>query len=101
MSKQRIDDLDMISRQAALDEAFEVDTREYGRIEVVGVDAIDSLPPVTPQQKTGRWIDEGIYADGCNAHAYRCSECGYHVIRYIYEKPNYCEECGMKAEEEE
>lgn len=42
---------DMISRQAVLDEAFEVDTKEYGRIDVVGVDAINSLPPVTSQPK--------------------------------------------------
>lgn len=40
---------DCISRQAVLDEAFEVDTKEYGRIEVVGVDAIDALPSVKPQ----------------------------------------------------
>ena len=40
---------DVISRQAAIDESFEVDTKEYGRIEVVGVDAINSLPPVNPQ----------------------------------------------------
>lgn len=41
---------DCISRQVVLEEAFEVDTKEYGRIEVVGVDAINSLPPVTPQE---------------------------------------------------
>lgn len=53
---------DAISRQAVFDEAFEVDTKEYGRIDVVGVDAIVALPPVTPQPKTGhlreqaRWV---------------------------------------------
>lgn len=39
-----------INRQVAIDESFEVDTKEYGRIEVVGIDAINSLPPVTLQQ---------------------------------------------------
>ena len=43
---------DPIERQAAIDEAFEVETKEYGRIEVVGVDAINSLPPVTPKLAT-------------------------------------------------
>jgi predicted Zn-ribbon and HTH transcriptional regulator len=42
---------DAINRQSLLDEAFEVDTKEYGRIEVVGVDAIEALPIVTPQPK--------------------------------------------------
>jgi len=53
-----------ISRQAVFDESFEVDTKEYGRIEVVGVDAIAALPPVTPKSES---VTE--FAD-------RCRECG-------------------------
>lgn len=37
---------DLISRQAVLENAFEVDTKEYGRIEVVGVDAISDLSTI-------------------------------------------------------
>lgn len=84
---------DYISRQAVLDEAFEVDTKEYGRIEVVGVDAIDSLPPVTPMPKTGHWIDG------------HCSECGCDVPAYIIDwewqndmDAKYCPYCGAKME---
>lgn len=35
---------DLISREALKSEAFSVFTKEYGQIDVVGVDAIDSSP---------------------------------------------------------
>ena len=37
---------------------------------------------IKPERKKGTWIDEGTYADGHGAHAYRCSECGEHIIEY-------------------
>ena len=55
---------------------------------------IKALPSVTPKQMVGRWIDEGIYADGSNASAYRCSVCGEHIIEY--EPDRYCKFCGAK-----
>lgn len=61
--------------------------------------AVEHLPPVTQKQKTGHWIDEGIYADGCNAHAYRCSECGEHIIGY--ELGDFCKFCGADMRESE
>ena len=60
---------------------------------------IKTLPSVTPKQRVGRWIDEGYYADGSNATAYRCSECGEHIIEY--EPDRYCKFCGAKMEEQE
>ena len=53
---------DAISRQAVLDEAFEVDTKEYGRINVVGVDAIDSLPSVNPQEPFKPMVEIDLYS---------------------------------------
>ena len=49
----------------------------------------------------GKWIDEGFYADGHSAHAYRCSECGEHYIGYEDEFW-FCPWCGadMRGEEE-
>ena len=44
---------DLISRQAAIENSFEVYTKEYGWCEVVGVDAISELPSAQPEQ---RWI---------------------------------------------
>lgn len=86
---------DAINRQAVLDEAFEIDTKEYGRIEVVGVDAINSLTPVTPQPKKGHWIEK----DGFDGDAYYdCSECGESWTT-IEGTPwqngmHYCPNCG-------
>ena len=84
---------DAISRQAVLDEAFEVDTKEYGRIDVVGVDAIVALPPVTSQLKTGHWI---VYDHGCGVKYYQCSICkGFDGDV----KGKYCKWCGAKMVE--
>lgn len=91
---------DAISRQAAIDEAFEVDTKEYGRIEVVGVDTINSLPPVNLQSKTGHWIAQDIH----NCHTeFKCSACGYiHSFMHLYGEPTadyaYCPNCGARME---
>lgn len=44
---------DTISRQVAIENSFEVYTKDYGWCEVVGVDALLELPSVQPEQ---RWI---------------------------------------------
>ena len=99
---------DLISRQAAIDEAFEVDTKEYGRIDVVGVDAIEALPPITPQPKTGHWIQTNeffINQDGQFIYKFICSECkSLSYFRKSNKKAigaNVCPDCGAKMESEE
>jgi len=61
----------------------------------------DIAPPVTPQPKIGHWIDEGIYADGQNYHAFRCSECEWHYIGNKSELVDfkYCPFCRAKMQE--
>lgn len=62
---------------------------------------IENAPTVEP--KTGHWIDEGVYADNYNVHAYRCSECEGHVLEYpneVNEHNPHCKWCGTKMEEE-
>ena len=53
-------------------------------------------------RKKGKWIDEGQYADFFPHHAYRCSECGHHLleIEVIYD---FCPFCGadMRGEDHE
>ena len=91
---------DAVSREAVLDEAFEVDTKEYGRIDVVGVDAIDALPSVTPKQKSGHW--EWVQYDSSpNIGNWRCSECRAiipHTPKETDNTPIYklCPMCGAK-----
>lgn len=79
------------------------------------MECINSLPSITPQPKTGRWVltQRGKYIDVC------CSECGYTRVKdfaygytidelnldelkdIIAEKQmNYCECCGARMEVE-
>jgi DNA-directed RNA polymerase subunit RPC12/RpoP len=90
---------DLISRQAVLDACSQ-------SINILdAMSRIEDLPPVTPKQKTGHWIDT---ADEINAiyskHDYKCSKCGKYAEYFIAgtedwwscEKPNYCPYCGAK-----
>lgn len=66
-------------------------------------EAIKALeqPTVEPERKRGKWIDEGFYADGHGAHAFRCSECGGHIIEY--DADPFCKWCGadMRGENDD
>ena len=56
------------------------------------LNTILELPPVTPKQKMGRWID---YQKNIWIYA-QCSECGT-----VHDtKTNYCPNCGAKMEGE-
>lgn len=93
---------DCISRQAVLDAMYELcDTgetlkenpwRDNPHIDAI-TDAIENLPSVTPQQRTGRWIkDEHGWQ-----YKWVCSNCETHH-RALYD---YCPSCGAKMEVEE
>lgn len=65
---------------------------------------INSLPPVTPQPKTGHWIEIAKYSDG--NHKIECSECGSHIFDRghansfnVKNKYKYCPNCGIKMVE--
>ena len=88
---------DAVSREAVLDEAFEVDTKEYGRIDVVGVDAIDALPSVTPSRHKGHWKRVSIDKYSEHAHYwYECDKCGKQHLG----NTNYCPYCGAEMVEQ-
>lgn len=62
---------------------------------------IKSLPPVTPQPKTGRWIS-GHKETGALGITYTekiCSNCGWNHSLVI--PKNYCPKCGAKMTESE
>ena len=94
---------DAISRQAVLDAMYalcgtgetfkENPWRDNPHIDAI-TDAIDDLPSVTPQQRTGRWIltdDDFVY----------CSECeDSYYPRPIDASWYYCPHCGAKMESE-
>ncbi len=56
---------------------------------------IKSLPPVTPKQKTGHWIEHPHEAgENWDYSKYECSEC--HV--WEEDDSDYCPNCGAKME---
>ena len=57
---------------------------------------VDSLPPVTPTHKKGKWI-EVWDKDHIVILAHKCSECG--TMRNT--KTKYCADCGAEMESEE
>ena len=102
---------DLIERQAAIDalrREYNTDDSDYPTEYQLGLSAgrriIDALPSaqfIEPERKKGKWIDEGFYADGHGAHAFRCSECGGHIIEY--DTDPFCKWCGadMRGEQDE
>lgn len=85
---------DLISRQAALDDAHR---QIWYRLNPNMKERIDTwlvnLPAVQPKQKTGRWEHDG----GHFANRWICSQCGY---KFYFEKSEakYCPNCGAKME---
>lgn len=93
--------IDCVSREAAL-KAFEELPHEYKtkeqRARTGGIAAcqviVEELPPVTPKQKTGKWIAGQTIGDG-----FTCGECNthYHMYPMFYK---FCPICGAKMEGE-
>lgn len=99
---------DAISRQEVLDAMYELcDTgetfnenlwRDNPHIDAIA-DAINNLPSVTPQPKTGHWI----YSKAVNTGEIifsECSVCGNGESRCA-KRMNYCPNCGAKMESED
>ena len=101
---------DAISRQAAI-EAIEALQRpimreesNYYQFKFSGMsearEAVVNLPSVTPQQRTGRWIQKEEEGDAEPFIIWECSEC--HCVDEDG-KPSYkyCPQCGARMEVEE
>lgn len=92
---------DTISRQAVLDMQYIIDdSATLSSRDVVNVDDIEDLPPVTPQQKIGHWIYNEKYSTQRDA-TYECSCCRRSVFtsqgsgNAVYEVYPYCH-CGAR-----
>ena len=88
-------DADTLKKEFPKDTDWEypVNTNEYV------CEKIDLQQTIELQRAKGKWIDEGFYADGHGAHAFRCSECGGHIIEY--DTDPFCKWCGadMRGEQ--
>lgn len=94
---------DCISRKAVLDHIYGINGLEGLELSNVFekhyADFIKSLPPVTPQQKTGRWIKQTLSVKPFGDDTVLCDQCAF-----LTDKDNcyeYCPNCGAKMEEVE
>jgi hypothetical protein len=67
--------------------------KEYKPEDIISkhIRRLRALPSVTPQTKTGHWIDD------CGG--VKCSRCGYMIDDCFYAK-TYCTNCGCRMESE-
>lgn len=94
--------VDAISRQAVLSMQYRIDdSATLSMRDVVNVDDIEDLPPVTPQPKTGYWH----LLDECSNSGFYCSECHKKVVKEGWsetvKKIKFCPNCGARMEVEE
>ncbi len=76
---------DVISRQAVLNMQYRIDdSATLSTRDVVNVDDIEDLPPITLQPKIGHWINN-------QNGTFTCDICGCK-----HSKSNYCHNCGAK-----
>lgn len=93
---------DAISCEAVIEWLKAKDIIKLSSQEETARKELKALPPVTPQQKYGKWI---VVSDGYGESAYicECSECKDTV--WVYKdadrKWNYCPSCGAKMQESE
>ena len=79
---------DAVSRQEVADILENADPDLY-------VDLFNKLPPVTPKQRTGKWIDVDVM--GMPAQA--CDQCKtFFPLAYTGGGHHYCPNCGAKME---
>ena len=89
---------DLISRQAAIDMQYRIDdSATLSSRDVVNVDDIEDLPSVTPQPKTGHWIE---VTNGRGGH--ECDLCHEYAPSYKdgdERLTKYYPSCGAKMVE--
>lgn len=92
---------DAISRQAVLDglaSIAKVKARSDAQKSLMGriMFFVEQLPPFTPEEKTGKWIDDEFGS--------KCSRCGTYTHLDKFDRPmkfKYCSMCGAKMQEVE
>lgn len=89
---------DAISRQAVLELQYRIDDSATLSVrDVVNVEDIEDLPPVTPQPKMGQWIVEAGDRETGYGGCTMCSECAGEGNTEM----DYCPNCGAKMTESE
>ena len=78
---------DAVSREAAIDAIISFfKLTDYNESAYAVRTVLGDLPPVTPKQRTGKWIK-------ITNTLYKCDQC-----EAVQLKGNYCKDCGAKME---
>ena len=94
---------DCISRAAAINTAIDAADDWDGGCDAYREkmirEALEALPPVTPERPKGKWIQTKDDCDGVNFYdfSFECSKCGKEQSF----KSNYCPNCGAYMREGE
>ena len=83
---------DCISREKAFNALFATDLKGWQL--AVAFEAIDKLPAVTPQHKTGEWVNMGNHEVNRNIYIFKCSNCHKKMMIPLSERLMYCPNCG-------
>lgn len=95
---------DCISRQEVLDIIMPYCQDDDGSVENTGdlrnaLDDIESLPPVTPKEKIGHWVNAKV-GKLFPSNDFKCSECGnlldFDGVNCGRGDANYCPNCGAR-----
>lgn len=83
---------DAVSREAVLNMVY----RSLSGRNVVDFDDIKDLPPVTPKQRTGKWIKtpKAVMGEGYMWYCDKCEHQVYQDSSRDYPSEKYCPNCG-------
>lgn len=90
-----------MTREKAIEYLKSADVTVGREIKTKTAEALEMAIQALQEQKVGKWIAEGYYADFTNALAFHCSLCGGHIVDYecqVYAENPHCKWCGAKME---
>lgn len=88
-------------RQMAIEAIANIEVKNYDQqnIRDGAIFMLEQLPPITPTERTGKWVVEHS-GNGWNEWTnYTCSECNKKFNKFY--TSNYCPNCGVKMKDGE
>lgn len=98
--KEQKSKLDCISREQAIEAIADIEVINHDQLNIRegAVFMLEQLPPVTPTERTGEWIEDGYYDYQYYVCSYCGQECGVQNNGVEIEplRTKYCSNCGAR-----